>query len=287
MSENITHTAITDDCARLVRFSPSMADAFKRSLTEHPDIARLGGITRYGDRFSVGLLTTIRDRWPGQATEDNLSHKLAFVLGWLCHRATDRQMKPLFRALDADCPFDPTDCSIYHDVYLLREIYGAQDSAYPSEVFAASLGADRIEEILRTMWQRALISLHTLIPDVNDVEGWLERLLAVRQRFTVDLRRYAEILAAPDQHKMRRFIYDINFYDPNDGLVAIARALQRGHEPTIESLDEALNAAPAQSQYARALRRAYGYIEGANAYFRKELSQAELVAVLEIGIPEV
>ena len=53
MSENITHTAVTDDCARLALDSPAICDAFKLCLREHLEIARLGGVTRSGDRFTT------------------------------------------------------------------------------------------------------------------------------------------------------------------------------------------------------------------------------------------
>jgi hypothetical protein len=151
---------------------------------------RLGGITRSGDLFTVKLLQRVRDGWAGRDAAEQLPEKLAFVLGWLCHRAADRQMKPLFRRLDGDCPLKPTDCSVYHDVFLFREAYasGAVEP-YAQDALAPSLGVDHLEALLRTIWQRALTSMHTFIPDADDIERWLERVFATRQRFTVDIRR--------------------------------------------------------------------------------------------------
>ena len=94
MSENVTHTGVLDDCFRLMLVSDEICDAFKEVAQSENDFARLGGITRSGDRFTVQLLTDFRKRWEGRRPEDKLEPKLAFVLGWLTHRAADRQMKP-------------------------------------------------------------------------------------------------------------------------------------------------------------------------------------------------
>lgn len=51
MSENITHTAVCDDCLRLLSQTPEICDAFKRAAANHLDIARLGAVTRSTDRF--------------------------------------------------------------------------------------------------------------------------------------------------------------------------------------------------------------------------------------------
>ena len=120
MSENITHTAVTDDCARLARHSSTICSPVKEVLGEHLEIARLGGVTRAGGRHVLSLLQRYREAWHGRQEGDLLAEKLAFVLGWLCHRAADLQMKPIFHAVDGDCPRDPTDCSVYHDVFLFR-----------------------------------------------------------------------------------------------------------------------------------------------------------------------
>lgn len=285
MSEHITHTALTDDCARLTCFCPTTADAIREALADHPDIARLGGITRRGDEFTVGLLNRIRDGWAAQSLAERLPEKLAFVLGWMCHRAADRQMKPLFRRLDAGCTLKPTDCSIYHDVFLFREVYGGgAREPYSQGTLSADLGADELEQLLRTIWQRSLIAMHTFIPDADDIDGWLERVFSLRQRFTVDLRRYAEVLANPDHEKTQRFLREPNFYDGGDPLIALARDLQAGRVPPLEALPAALQAAP-QSQYAQALRRAYDYVQAASRYFLREINERQLSQALDVGKP--
>jgi len=296
LSENITHTAVTDDCARLADSSPAICGAFKLCLREHLDIARLAGVTRSGDRFTTELLKKFRRQWPAQGpVAPLLSQKLAFVLGWLCHRAADRRMKPVFLAAEPDSDEFPTDCSVYHDVFLFREVYedGKREPYSPASLEGGmeslpgsrALGVREVEEALRALWQRALIALHTFIPDQEDVEGWMERLFETRQRFYVDIRRYAEAFADPDPEKVQRFIVDANFYDRTDPLIRLARSLQHGRTDESIELAEALSAAASQSQYAQALRKGYLYLAAASEYFGGRLGEAELRARLDIGKP--
>jgi hypothetical protein len=286
MSENVTHTAVVDDCSRLAGRDPAVCGPIARCLAEHLDVARLGGITRAGDTCIPGLLASLRDRWPAEGERELTRRKLAFACGWLCHRAADRQMKPVFRAADPDCPLSPTDCSVYHDAFLLREVYGAGDlEPYGPAVLEPDPSAEGIEDLLRTLWQRALIALHTFIPDESDPEGWVERLLERRQRFRVDLRRYAEALASPDPQKIRRFIVDARFYDRSDPLIRLARSLREGAEEAID-LEGALAAAGEQSQYARALARGMRYLRAASGYFEGRLDEDEFRNRCDIGRPE-
>jgi hypothetical protein len=306
LSENITHTAIVDDCVRLALHSEAVCDAFKGCLRGHREIARLGGVTRSGDRFTVRLLGELREVWPRRAAGDFVEEKLAFVLGWLCHRAADRQMKAIFRAVDGDCRKSPTDCSVYHDAFLFGEVFegGRAEPYRPSSLepgmashpAAKAIPVEEVEDLFRAMWQRMLIGMHTFIPDADDIHAWLERVFKTRQRLYVDIRRYAEAYAAPDPEKVRRFITDVGFYDRSDALIRLARGLQRvvdpearsrrGGEGDLPPLDEAADRAASGSQYARALRKAYLYVRAASGYFVRSAADEDLSVRLEIGRPE-
>jgi hypothetical protein len=293
MSENITHTAVTDDCARLARHSSTICAAVKEVLGEQLEIARLGGVTRAGGRHVLSLLKRYREAWQQRQEGDWLPEKLAFVLGWLCHRAADLQMKPIFRAVDADSTENPTDCSVYHDVFLFRKVYGAgerepyvpdslavtPESSPETQAFQAS----EVESALRSLWQRALIELHTFIPDEEDVDGWLVRVFKMRQQFYVDIRRYAEAFADPDPEKVQRFIVDVNFYDSSDPLIRLARSIQSGTPDTSIDLQTVLEAAAAQSRYAQALRRGYIYLQAASDLFERRIDDEAFKDRLERG----
>lgn len=282
MSENITHTAVTDDCARLAIYSPTICAPFKEVLSRHLEIARLGGVTRSGGNFVISLLGRYRELWSATDADDLLRQKLAFVLGWLCHRAADLQMKPIFRAVDGECTLDPTDCSVYHDVFLFRTVY-ASGQGEPYAPGILSLDAGGLEDVLRSLWQRALVGMHTFIPDQQDIEGWLERLFKTRQEFYVNLERYAEAFADPDPDKVRRFLDEVNFYQERDPLIRLARSIQAGNPETGIDLAAAVDAAASQSQYAQALRRGYLYLQAASDYFTGQLDKAALADALERG----
>lgn len=296
MSENITHTAIVDDCARLVSHTVGICPVFQQCWSAHPDIARLGGITRSGDFHNPGLLADYRQRWPMQQAGERLPQKLAFVLGWLSHRAADRQFKAVFRQAEPGEHGRPYDCSIYHDVVVFREIFlsGKQepyqssmlDIALDSHAAAGAVAVSEVESLLQAMWQRMLIRMHTFIPDEEHVESWLDNVLDRYQPLYVDMQRYAEAYSHPDPLKMQRFIVDMNFYDRTDALIRFARGIQHGTlDPTIV-LEIALKEAETQSLYARALARAYRYILAASDFFLARIEVEELYRRLDIGQPE-
>ncbi len=284
MSECITHTAVVDDCIRLIKLDPAINEYFKTAVRDHLEMARLGGITRHGDRENPGLLERYR-----AACENgdyaSVAPKLGFVLGWMSHRAADRQFKIVFRQADPDCELSPTDCSVYHDAFLFREVYRSGKDPFLAGTLNRDVSA--FEDALHLMWRRMLIRIHTFIPDHDDCDGWLDRVNETRQKAYVDIKRYAEAYAAPEPEFTKRFIEDVNFYDAKDPLLQLLAAL-RGDAETVDiNLDEALAATGDGSLYARATARAFGYVRAANAFFKQEIDRAELERRLEIGRPEL
>ena len=142
---------------------------------------------------------------------------------------------------------------------------------------------DEIESLFHSIWQRALIGLHTFIPDQEDIDGWLERLFKTRQLFYVDIRRYASAFADPDPDKVKRFIVDVHFYEGQDPLIRLARSIQRGAPETGIDLQEALEAAVSQSQYAQSLRRGYLYLQAASDFFERRINEQTFMDRLERG----
>ena len=97
MSESITHTAVVDDALRFVESFSGFSTPFKTAAKQQKDLARLGGITRHGDRHNPILLEKVREAFKEGRADDSDFAKLGFVIGWLSHRATDRQFKRIFR----------------------------------------------------------------------------------------------------------------------------------------------------------------------------------------------
>lgn len=294
MSENVTHTGVLEDCFRLMRVAAEICDAFKEVAQTQIEFARFGGVTRSGDRFTVQLLTDFRSRWANRKPADKLEPKLAFVLGWLTHRAADRQMKPVFREVDAGGTQSPSDCSVYHDAFVFKEVYaGGQASPYSTATFeagmqslpvAAAFDVADVEAFFQALLQRALIGMHTFIPDRDDIESWIEKLATIQQQFYVDNERYASAIHKPDPEKVKRFITDPNFYDRDDPIIAAARGIQRGEGVTAAHVKDAAEA-EAKSHYAQALRMGYGYLCAASDFFTSDMAPEALKERLDVGIP--
>lgn len=284
MSENITHTAVCDDCLRLMSQIPDICNEFKQVAADHLDIAQLGAVTRSTDSFNPGLLKRLRDDWDGRQPKDNFESKLAYSLGALCHRAADRTMKPVFKKAAPDDPQSPKDVSIYHDVFLFREIYkDGIEKPYSPEIFGAKT---HFEEHFRVLFQRALLSIHTFIPDRTDAEAWLNKLFSVRQRFYVEVARYAEAYYHPDPEKTRKYIVDVNFYDAEDDLIRLARAVHEGNTVGEDAVMKALGSGKNESKYAQALAHGLRYLTAANRFFTGDVTLDELKIAFDIGIPD-
>jgi len=279
MSENITHFAVCEDCLRLMQNVTSISDAFKEVTKDHPDLARMGSVTRGTARFNLHLLERIRDGWAGRRPGEHLEAKLAYILGTVCHRAADLTMKPIFVAEAPEDQQQPTTVSIYHDIFAFREIYKEGfEKPYSPQMFGM---ASELEEHFRLLMQRALLALHTFIPDQSDPEGWLEKLFARRQQFYVDITRYAQAYTDPDPDEWRRYIVDVNYYDAGDGLIALARQVQNGDSIADSAVVEALTPGQNQSQYGQALLRGMRYLVAASEFFAGQVSVDSLQASWE------
>jgi len=294
VSENITHTAVVDDCVRLLLASDEICPAFKLAAREHLDMAHLGCITRSGDRCNPVLLETFRARWDSRAPEDHLEPKLAFVIGWLSHRAADRQMKPIFRRFHPQemRTETPTECSLYHDAFIFREVYAyGKEPPYHPAMFgplfadlAEAVDVDSLQALAQVLMRRAFIATHTFIPDVQDPETWLDNLFRLQQSFHVSLERYDDAINHPNPAKVQRYIVGDNFYDTDEPIIAAARRLQRGEAVTAAEVTGAIHA-EAKSHYGIALKLGSGYIQAASDFFTSEMTVDELKVKLDIGKP--
>ncbi|MFP4381630.1 MAG: hypothetical protein ACLFUS_14105 [Candidatus Sumerlaeia bacterium] len=288
MSERITHTALLDDCVRLVSASSCFHPAFAVVLEQYHPLARLGSATKHGDRFNVQLLSRLRDMWEAHTRENHLERRLAFVLGWLCHRAADRQMKPVFRANDDGSK--PKECSIYCDVHVLKKVYVHDaNSIYPAEVIGLREpveGAqwEKLRDLFHTLLEQSLIELHTFTPDPEDPWGWVDRLCDAHIRFHVDVDRYARAYADPDPAKQKQYVEDTCFYADDDPLIIRARDIQTGKSVAAEAVDEAIDA-DHRSHYGLALQISMHYLRAASAFFSGKLEAEKLSEALNIGKP--
>lgn len=294
MSENVTHTAVVEDCFNLMYASDRICPAFKEVGREHTNFAQFGSVTRSGDKFTVQLLDNYRVDWETRKDAEKLGYKLAFVLGWLCHRAADRQMKVVFREAEPESTEFPTDCSLYHDAFIFRELYlGQTDTAFSyvaatfeknmdSHPLAAHIDVHRLADLFRLIHQRLLIEMHTFIPDTDNIEGWFDKLHARHQEQIIHMDRYAAAVVTPDPAKVKRFVTDTNFYSDGDELIRLTKRLRRGETVSPEEIESAF-AAEAQSHYAQAVKIGFSYLRSASDFFTGTIDRETLRDKLDIG----
>lgn len=295
MSEHIAHVAVFEDACRLGIHSGRLNEPIRTVLAKHWDFARFGSTSRSGDRHTIAILKYCRERWPDRKDGDLLEEKLAFLIGWRCHQAADRRFKPVYRVLDpeyyaargnadSEAGAAPNDVRVLHDVVVYREVYGSgQWAPFPPGLLddrlnslpaAKALDFEASFQALGGVWQRTLQTLHPRTFEGGFVSA--SRVAPRRyQRYYVDVQRYSEMFFNPDPDQMRRFIIEPNFYNPEDGLIRIARALQRKHPLPPVDFDKAYAEAPTASQYTQALRMALRYLFASSDFFDGKISEAE------------
>ena len=141
-----------------------------------------------------------------------------------------------------------------------------------------------MQTLVHILLRRALIEMHTLIPDTENTETWIDELLTRQQDFYVNLERYDRAITYPDPNKVKQYITDDNFYDPDEAIIASARKLQHGVEITSEEINSSLITMPC-SHYGIALYTGMRYLCGASDFFNSDMVMDKLHSVLDIGKP--
>ena len=291
MSEHIVHTAVLEDAFALGVRWPLLSEEFRRILAEQLSFARLGCVTVSGDRFSFYLLDRLKKIWPTHSYEDEI--KLGFVLGWINHRACDRQMKPIWnepafrgRGTDVDPTLSPTECSVYHEGHMWREYFKDCPvflyALFPEEAEGLSvyplLNHKAAYSFLRTAYAMNMMDIQTL-PDTLAEDDYFCELCMRAQKFYVDLNRYRKSANDPDPDLIWDFITRINWYDEKDEIVAAARKIRFEGDATFPK-----NLASAKSHYGMALEKSLSYFSAADLYLHNpDMTVEELRNMLDIG----
>jgi len=299
MSEHITHIAVYEDCARIVLNTDSFCKAFRECVSAQYDSGLLTSGSRGNHLFAVPILEKYRDKWEEVRGDQEATQQIAGAIGWITHRAADHQMKPTWRAMEAEDPhFPDTEMQIYHDSVTFREVYsgGRVSTESPYELLKKHtleenlathpatpyLDPEKVEEILSFLYQKQFVELHNFHKTTTDVGEWMNQFVEYHQEFTEDLRTYIEAFNNPDPAKMETYVHGINFYDPGDDLISWVRAIQQGEGADETGLPVALEMADNQSHYARALKKGYGYLSAASDYFTHRIEKDALYDALEI-----
>jgi hypothetical protein len=295
MSEHVVHTGILEDSAAIMPYLKEISGDFVQAVQDHIDFARLGCITVAGDSFSFRLLEEYKPLWKNH--DDLLEAKLAFVVGWVSHRACDRQMKPIWnvveisgRGSDANPAVSPTECSVYHEGTLYN-LYYADNSVFRLAIFPEQLAAwtgtelfnlPLAVEFVESSYAMNMMDIQTIQPPPTD-QRFIEELCLRAQKFYVDISRYTRAAGLPDPELKRNYVAAINWYNEKDNIITLARLLRRGGTPEPKAVEQAMQI-PAVSHYGKALQLSLKYICSAAAYFADESMDVDtLKERLDIG----
>jgi hypothetical protein len=293
MSDMLTHWAAFEDCRRLAQIDEQVEDVFRTALERQREAGRLGTLTRLGAKWMQPMLESVRERWSDQPRDPKLERNLAFVLGGLVHQATDNVMKPpLSRAAGGTwsqmqaylrgTPGTPAvspqvvdaahEYSAYLDAEVFRQVYLDGGADPFSQFFMAKLSphGKAFEEFVRALFQRSLLSVHTLNPTVDHMEDWLENLFRTVQPAFVGIDRWVRVYNEPDPRKIEAYEVRTAFYRPDDPTINVARALQRG-EPVDPAAREAVFVHEIHTcYYGHILQTGLDYMRKAAQFWRGE-----------------
>jgi hypothetical protein len=273
MSDLLTHWAIFDDSRRLALVDEALRAPLGELLQEEREMARLGALTRYGSKFVPPVLESTRARGNGVAEDGIARKKLAFALGAVTHYAADLVMKPLMSRL-ARADWNAAhhgmqqqrvagkgsagirEISAYYDTHVFRSVYLAgNEEPFSSHFLKQNPAAPEreLEELVRSLFQQALLACHTLKPPLEDFDGWLERLIELVPTLYVDVEQYRRVLAAPDPERVTAYAVTTEFYVESDPVVRLARAVQRNECIEQAAIDGAIVETANRGGYGQAL----------------------------------
>ena len=248
LGTGLTRISACDDCLRLALVSKEIPNDFGKALVRNWDEARIGSVLRDTSRITGLVQTPVTS-----ATQK----KFAFALGALAHLGVKRQLYP------GNSGFN--ERMVYHDAALLQHFGGGTINA----------SFEDIVDLLATVDSRTYIRIHTFKPDVENVDDWILRMVNWNEGKTDFRHRYARAIATPDADKVRKYIEDENFYNPDDEIIQMATALRSGDAESSVNLAVACVKAHSQSLYARALAGGYGYLVAAAEFYNGQSAASE------------
>ncbi len=301
MSEHITHVAVYEDSVRLIKAD---RENFPPIFTQSVEACHDSGLFCSGSRgnhlYAIPILEKYKGRKP-ESFNKREKEQIAGALGWLTHRASDLQMKPIFDIIEKrEHPvFHDNECQMYHDAIMFKQVYqgGILSSESTYEKFSPGTlahgmkgnpAADYVnvpltENVFTHYFLSEMAGLQHFVNDViDDVDQYCDFLIQSSQNLYEDLRIYIDAFQSPDYHKLVDYIHNYNVYDEEDALIKIVRDIQLNNKyPSAAQLQEALATADQQSQYAQALKKGHDYLSGAGRFYNDEISKSAVYDIVE------
>jgi hypothetical protein len=301
MSEHITHIAVYEDCASIVKHSGTrFTKAFHHALDEAFDTGLFCSGARGNHLYAVPILEQNRTVYKQGKASSEIMEQIAGAIGWLTHRAADLQMKPVFDLVEnLNNPLLVRDESqMYHDAVTFRHVFSGGNKSSRSEhslLTPATLAnkmhpakasghihTERVENIFTHYLMLELLNTNVFIHQKADIERFAEKIIDQSQDLYEDLRIYIRAFESPEPFKQQGYITNFNIYNENDSLIQFVRYAQESDKPhpTIK-LDDAIEKAQSQSHYAQALKKGYDFLSAASSFFDEKLEKSALYDILE------
>ena len=291
----LTHWASFDDCRRLAQLDEKIAPDFRAVIERRAQEARFGTLTRGGNVWMEPTLRNARDRWREPEHRERNERNVAFVLGGLIHQACDRVMKPILtkaaghdwseimavmqdskevqEAREKDIA-ETQEASAYFDAEVFRQVYAGGKERPFSRYFMADVTPDdeAFEKVIQAMFQRTVLGSHTLKPDSDHMEAWLDNLFDHLQHLPVKVERWLRVYNHGDPRKAEAIGATTGFYRVDDPLIAAARLLQSGKTPDAALKRKVFDEGASICAYGDVLQTGLVYLREASAFWRGEVA---------------
>jgi len=299
MSDMVTHWAAFEDCRRLAQLDEKIEPIFREVIESKREVGRLGTLTRQGKVWMPPMLRTAREQMNTPGGDEKAKRNLAYVLGGLIHAATDNVMKPVLSNMSGanwtqmqaslrGTPDVPKvseegaerahEFSAYLDAEVFRQVYLDGEAEPLSQFFLGEVSAKgrAFEDFVRALFQRSLLSAHTLNPTADNMDNmadWLDNLFRLVQPFFVDVDRWVRVYQHPDPKKIEEFGIRTSFYRTDDPTIRAARALQHGKPVDAETRSSVYDSGTYVCVYGQILQVGLGYFRAAAAFWRGETKE--------------
>ena len=250
MSEHITHIAVYEDTVRIIKNNSSR---FTPAITEALNGAYDSGMVCCGARgnhvYAVPIIEKNRELYGNSEYGRKEMEQVAGAIGWLLHRASDLEMKPMFQKVDqlASPVLGEEECEMYHDAVSFKNVYkgGKRNTESPYEYVDESLlahqmetnkaskhmGMDYFEYLIAHNLVVQWVELCVFAQEMDDVNVFAEKLVDYSQDLYEDLRVYIRAFNNPEPYKIQGYINNFNIYNENDALIRYVRHVQENEEP--------------------------------------------------------
>ena len=202
-----------EDVIWLSQLMDELPDALRQAIYANRQFVHLG-TSNTAQRFSEAAMQLVYKNWNDPQGRDTAHTQLAYLLGGL--------LRPEFAATGTDY----TEEVIYRDACLLKTLHNARpgNRSLALDRPIDDVSAAEVVELFEAITQRNQIRLHTFRPDFENVEGWMNHLLAWTKLSKERHQALAAVYVRPEAEKVAR--YWTGFYDGKDAQVAMVRAAQ-------------------------------------------------------------